>query len=148
RFLRPYDQVLASWRRSIAHAYAPDNLFARYRHQIDHTYVNRIVPPARSQLTVANLRTGAVLAWRLTTRIALSADYRRSYRRATSRRAGGHAFGRGKIDAARGIGFVAPHLTQFSREALRAEQNASFYSMHARTGPAQPEPQPAAASRA
>ena len=31
RFLRPYDQVLASWRRSIAYAYEPERLFARFQ---------------------------------------------------------------------------------------------------------------------
>src|SRR5262249_28398389 len=55
RFLRPYDEVVASWRRCVAHAYAPERLFARFRHQIDATYVNRFIPPARGKLTFANL---------------------------------------------------------------------------------------------
>jgi hypothetical protein len=32
------------------------------------------------------------------------------------------------VDAFMGMGFVAHHLVKFSREALRGEQNASFYS--------------------
>jgi hypothetical protein len=35
---------------------------------------------------------------------------------------------RGQIDAVLGIGFAAYHLIEFSREALRGDQNASFYS--------------------
>ena len=35
---------------------------------------------------------------------------------------------RSVIDAAFGMGLVGYHLIQFSREALRGEQNASFYS--------------------
>ena len=31
-----------------------------------------------------------------------------------------------------GMGFVGYHLIQFTREALRGEQNASFYSTHER----------------
>jgi len=31
-----------------------------------------------------------------------------------------------------GMGFTSHHLIQFSREALRGEQNASFYSARAR----------------
>ena len=31
-----------------------------------------------------------------------------------------------------GMGFVAYHLILFTREALRGEQNASFYSTHER----------------
>jgi hopanoid C-2 methylase len=35
---------------------------------------------------------------------------------------------RGQIDAVLGMGFIAHHLIQFTREALRGEQNASYYS--------------------
>src|SRR5881398_89881 len=34
RFLRPYDEVVAMWRRCIAHAYAPERLFERLRYQV------------------------------------------------------------------------------------------------------------------
>jgi hopanoid C-2 methylase len=37
-----------------------------------------------------------------------------------------------------GMGFVAYHLIQFTREALRGEQNASFYSTHERDAQKQP----------
>ena len=29
-FLRPYDDVVATWRRAISHAYDPENLFKRF----------------------------------------------------------------------------------------------------------------------
>ena len=38
-FLRPYDEVVATWRRSIAYANDPEHLFARFRHQVLATYV-------------------------------------------------------------------------------------------------------------
>src|SRR5262249_40787010 len=41
RFLRPYDEVVQSWLRCIAHAYDPDRLFARFAHQVEATYANR-----------------------------------------------------------------------------------------------------------
>jgi hopanoid C-2 methylase len=127
RFLRPYDEVVDSWRRCIAHAYAPERLFERFRHQVDATYVNRLVPPARGKLTLTNLRMGVVLASRIVVHLGLKSDYRRHYWRAA-----GHALRRGQIDAVMGMGFVAYHLIQFTREALRGEQNASFYSAHER----------------
>ena len=40
---------------------------------------------------------------------------------------------RGQIDAVLGMGFVAHHLIEFTREALRGEQNASFYSTKTRS---------------
>src|SRR5262249_27413040 len=55
RFLRPYDEVVAMWRRCIAYANDPEKLFARFQHQVDATYVNRMIPPARGKLTWVNL---------------------------------------------------------------------------------------------
>jgi radical SAM superfamily enzyme YgiQ (UPF0313 family) len=126
-FLRPYNAVLEEWRRCIAHAYAPGNLFARFRHQVDRTYVNRLPLPARGRLGFASLRHCAVLGVRLYTRVARHPDYGPEYRRAAW-----HALKQGQIDAAMGMGFVAHHLIQFTREALRGEQNASFYSTYGR----------------
>jgi radical SAM superfamily enzyme YgiQ (UPF0313 family) len=127
RFLRPYDEVVNSWRRCIAHAYEPKNLFARFKHQVDATYVNRMVTPARGKLTWDNLRQAAVLAFRLAWRVGVKSDYRREFWSAV-----GYALRRGQIDQAFGMGFVAHHLIQFTREALRGEQNAGFYSTHER----------------
>jgi radical SAM superfamily enzyme YgiQ (UPF0313 family) len=127
KFRRPYMQVLADWRRCIAHAYTPEHLFARFRHQVDVTYVNRIRPPVRQRLTLANLRMGAVSVFRIVTRVGIRSPYRRAFWRAA-----GYALRRGQIDAALGMGFVAHHLIRFTQEALRGEQNASFYSAHER----------------
>jgi radical SAM superfamily enzyme YgiQ (UPF0313 family) len=131
RFLRPYDQVLADWRRCIAVAYAPERLFARFRHQVDATYVNRLNPPARGKLTLANLRQGIVLAFRVFTRVGLKSKYRREFWQAAL-----YALKRGQIEAMLSMGFVAHHLIKFTQEALRGEQNASFYSTTERRGPA------------
>ena len=50
-------------------------------------------------------------------------DYRRPFLRAAS-----HAFKHKQYDAVFGIAFIGYHLIEFTREALRGEQNASFYS--------------------
>jgi radical SAM superfamily enzyme YgiQ (UPF0313 family) len=123
RFLRPYDEVVATWRRCIAHAYDPDRLFARFEYQVDATYAKRMITPARGKLTFNNARAALVLAFNIALRVGLLSDYRRPFWRAAR-----HAIRRGQIDALLGIGFVAYHLIEFSREALRGDQNASFYS--------------------
>ena len=43
RFKRPYDDVLNSWRRCIAYANDPVRLFDRFYHQVEATYVNRMI---------------------------------------------------------------------------------------------------------
>ena len=132
RFLRPYEDVVASWRRAIAHAYDPERLFDRFWHQVEQTYVHRRNPSGRGRLTFANLRMGAVLAWRLLFKVGIRSDYRHHFWRAAK-----HAFKHRQIDAIMGMGFVSYHLIRFTREALRGEQNASFYSTHERDPSAQ-----------
>ena len=123
-FLRPYDEVVASWRRSIAYANDPERLFGRFQHQVDATFANRFAPPAKGKLTWSNLSGAAVMAFRIIFYIGILSDYRRPFWRAIR-----HAIKRGKIEAVFGISFVAYHLIEFTREALRGEQNASFYSV-------------------
>ena len=127
RFLRPHDDVVASWRRCIAHAYEPKRLFARYMHQVEATFPNRFHPPARGRLTWPNIRLGATLAWNVITRVGIKSDYREAFWGTAW-----PAIKRGQIEAVLGMGFTSHHLIQFSREALRGEQNASFYSTRER----------------
>jgi len=123
RFLRPYDEVVAMWRRSIAYANDPERLFDRFWHQVDRTYVNRKPASARGMLTWWNLSGAAVMAFRIILYLVILSDYRRPFLRAAR-----HALKRGRFDAAFGIAFIGYHLIAFTREALRGEQNASFYS--------------------
>jgi len=127
RFLRPYDEVVAMWQRCIAYAYDPEHLYARFDHQVDATYVNRMIGPVRGKLTINNLRSALVLAFNVAFRVGLLADYRGPFWRAAR-----HALRRGQIDAVFGMGFVGYHLIEFSREALRGGHNASFYSTRQR----------------
>jgi hopanoid C-2 methylase len=130
RFVRPYDEVVAMWRRSIAYANDPEKLFERFRRQVDATWVNRIVPPAKGKLTWTNLRGGAVLTARVIWHVGIKADYRRAFWRAAR-----YALKKGQIDGLLGMAFVAHHLIEFTREALRGDQNASYYSAKKRTEP-------------
>ncbi|MEA2878043.1 MAG: hopanoid methylase [Hyphomicrobiales bacterium] len=129
-FLRPHDEVVATWRRSIAYANDPDKLFERFRYQVDATYVNRKVTPAKGKLTWNNLRGGAVMAWRILLHLGLLSDFRKSFWRMTK-----YALRKGQIDGMMGAAFMGYHLIEFTREALRGDQNASYYSTKKRTAP-------------
>ena len=121
-FLRPYDEVVAAWRRSVAYAYDPERLFARFAHQVETTYVNRFVPPAR-KVNLTMLTNAAIMAFRSMLYIGVLADYRRPFWRAVRQ-----MLRRGLIGDVLAMSFIARHLIEFTREALRGEQNASFYS--------------------
>jgi hopanoid C-2 methylase len=135
-FLRPYDEVVTMWRRCIAYANDPERLFARFHHQVDATYIHRMIPPARGKLNWANLSSALVLAFRVLLHIGILSNYRKPFWRAAR-----HSLRRGQIDAVLGMGFIAHHLIQFTREALRGEQNASYYSTKLRTATPAPSPE-------
>jgi hypothetical protein len=126
RFLRPYDEVLASWRRAIAYAYTPERVFERFRHQVDATYDNRMKTPGSGKLKRANLKRGLTLLVNSIIELGIKADYRREFWRVFL-----YATKRGQIDAALGMAFMSHHLITFTREALSGRQNASFYSTKA-----------------
>ena len=129
-FLRPHDEVVEMWRRSIAFANDPERLFERFRYQVEATYVNRLVTPAKGKLTWPNLRGGAVLAWRVLLYICILSDFRKPFWRTAK-----HALKHGQIDGMFGAAFMGYHLIQFTREALRGDQNASYYSAKKRAEP-------------
>jgi hopanoid C-2 methylase len=126
-FLRPYDEVVATWRRCIEYAYDPERLYARFTHQIEATYANRLATPGAARLTRSNLKRGLTLLANLLVRVGMFADYRRPFWRMAWQ-----AIKRGQIEALFGVGFIAYHLIEFSREAVRGQQNASFYSARSR----------------
>jgi hypothetical protein len=88
------------------------------------------VTPAKGKLTWANLRGGAVLAWRTLMYICLLSDFRKPFWRMAR-----HALKHGQIDGMFGAAFMSYHLIAFTREALRGDQNASYYSAKRRTEP-------------
>jgi radical SAM superfamily enzyme YgiQ (UPF0313 family) len=129
-FLRPHGEVVSMWRRSIAYANDPEKLFERFRHQVDATYVNRKVTPAKGKLTWNNLRGGAVMAWRILLHLCVLSDFRKSFWHMAK-----HALRQGQIDGMMGAAFMGYHLIEFTREALRGDQNASYYSTKNRAAP-------------
>jgi radical SAM superfamily enzyme YgiQ (UPF0313 family) len=139
-FLRPHDEVVEMWRRSIAYANDPERLFSRFRYQVDATYVNRKITPAKGKLTWNNLRGGAVLAWRTVLYILILSDFRKAFWKTAK-----HALRRGQIDGVLGAAFMGYHLIHFTREALRGDQNASYYSAKKRTTPMAVDRPPAGA---
>ena len=140
-FRRPYDEVMAMYRRSISYANTPERLFARFYHQIDATYANRIPETRRGRLTWSNLRNAAVMMFNIVVKLGVKSDYRRAFWRTAT-----HALRRGQVGELMALGFVAYHLIEFTRDALRGAQNASFYAVKQPTSPSEQQWQHEAAS--
>jgi radical SAM superfamily enzyme YgiQ (UPF0313 family) len=123
-FLLPYAEVVGMWRETMAEAYDPATLFARYEHQVKATYPNRIARPAsRQRASWANIRKGLGLLARIVWTVGVRSDYRRAF----------WAFAwpklkRGQIEPVIQAGLVSRHLIRFAREASSGAMNASHYS--------------------
>lgn len=127
-FLRPYDEVVADWRRTMAVAFEPKALFARYDHQARSTYPNRIPRPAsRQRASLRNILMGLRLLGRIIWTVGLISDYRASFWRYA-----GPRIRRGEIEPVIQAGLVSRHLIKFAREAAQGRANASHYSSKVR----------------
>ena len=73
---------------------------------------------------------GAVLMWRTVLYLLILSDFRAAFWKTAK-----HALRRGQIDGMLGAAFMGYHLIQFTREALRGDQNASYYSAKKRAAP-------------
>jgi radical SAM superfamily enzyme YgiQ (UPF0313 family) len=123
-FLRPYAEVLADWRRAVAHAYTPEAITARFAWNRRHTYRGRMRPPlTRARLSPANLRRGFVTLGKMLWQVGVRGDYRRCFWRMVW-----PALWRGRIDEVLGMGLVAHHMIVFARHCLAGHETASFYA--------------------
>ena len=123
-FVRPYEEVLHNWRRSIRHAYTPEAIYRRFSRNAQHTYPRRITPPlSRARLNPANLRRALVILAKLLVGIGLFGDYRRSFwRMAWPALCAGH------IEELIHVGLIAHHMIVFARGCAEERENASFFA--------------------
>ncbi|MBV9993998.1 MAG: B12-binding domain-containing radical SAM protein [Caulobacteraceae bacterium] len=124
KFLLPYEAVVGAWRETMERAYAPAALYARFDHQIAHTYPNRI---RRRAVRWVDLQKGLGLAARLVWDLGVASDFRRDF----------WAFAwpkvkRGQIEPLIQAGLVSRHLIRFARAAAAGATNASHYSARLR----------------
>ena len=70
------------------------------------------------------------MAWRIVLYLLILSDFRKPFLRMVK-----HALKHGQIDGMMGAAFMGYHLIQFTREALRGDQNASYYSAKKRAAP-------------
>jgi radical SAM superfamily enzyme YgiQ (UPF0313 family) len=131
-FLLPYDDVLAMWRTSMAKAYEPHALFARFEYQVKETYPNRLkLPNSPQRLSWRNIRFGLTLLRNILWTVGVRSDYRREFWRFAWPR-----IRTGDIENLIAVGMEAHHLIIFAREAISGHLAASNYSARIKAEPA------------
>jgi hypothetical protein len=112
----------------MAVAYEPARLFARYRHQCEYTYAQRIQVPVADELkTWPNIRRALIMLRKIFWKVGVLGDYKRVFWK--------FALGRlrkGDIKGLIGSTLIAHHLIEFARAATSGRQNASNYSIRLR----------------
>jgi hopanoid C-2 methylase len=127
-FLLPYDEVVDSWRQCMKIAFEPEALFARYLHQVEYTYRNRLDPPASPQRrNWANIKRAMIMLRNIFWKVGVRGDYRKVFWK--------FAFAclrRGDLEGLIGATMIAHHAIVYAREASQGQQNASNYSVRLR----------------
>jgi hopanoid C-2 methylase len=109
-------------------AYEPEKLFARYKHQCDQTYSNRIKVPVSDEMkSWPNIRRGLIMMGKIVWKIGVLGDYKWPFWRFAWSQ-----LRRGEIENFIAVALVAHHLIMFARAASRGHQNASNYSIRLR----------------
>jgi radical SAM superfamily enzyme YgiQ (UPF0313 family) len=123
-FKLPYDEVLGMWRRCIAAAYEPEALYARYAHNIVHTFARRKDYPRNAQReSRGNVVMGLGILRRLLWRVGVRGSYRRTFWRMAW-----PLIKKGKIEPIIHAAMVSHHLIEFTRECLQGGGQSSFYA--------------------
>jgi radical SAM superfamily enzyme YgiQ (UPF0313 family) len=124
-FKLPYERVLGMWRRCISAAYAPEAVYARFAHNIAHTFPRRKAYPVNAQrASWANVRMGLAILARLIWRVGLRGHYRRTFWRLAWR-----ALKAGDIEPLIHAAVVSHHLIEFTADCLRGVGESSFYAV-------------------
>ena len=123
-FRLPYETVIDMWRRCITAAYDPEAIYARFDHQVRHTYARRFPYPANAQRgSWANVRMGVGLLTRLLWRVGVQGRYRRTFWRMAW-----PALKAGRIEALIHVALVSHHLIEFTDDCVRGLGESSFYA--------------------
>jgi radical SAM superfamily enzyme YgiQ (UPF0313 family) len=123
-FTLPDEAVLAIWRRCITAAYTPDAVYARFAHNVAHTFRRRKRYPTNpGRASWANVRMGLGILARLIWRVGVAGDYRRTFWRLAW-----PSLKAGDIEPLIHTAIISHHLIAFTRDCLRGVGESSFYA--------------------
>ncbi len=122
-FLLPREAVQAGWLRCVREANAPEALYRRFQHQVEHTYPNRLRPQGGRRVSGADVRRGLGMLARVLWKAGVRSDYRKSFWKLAL-----PALRRGDVESVVHVGMVAHHLIEFARDCQRGVGEFSFYA--------------------
>jgi radical SAM superfamily enzyme YgiQ (UPF0313 family) len=123
-FKLPYETVQQMWRRCITAAYEPEAVYARFAHNIAHTFRHRKQYPMNAQrASWQNVRMGLGILARLIWRVGVLSDYRRTFWRLAW-----PSLKAGDIEPLIHTAIVSHHLIAFTRDCLDGAGESSFYA--------------------
>jgi radical SAM superfamily enzyme YgiQ (UPF0313 family) len=123
-FRLPYEQVVDMWRRCITAAYEPEAVYARFAHQLEHTFTRRrSFPQSPQRASWANVRMGFGILGRVLWKIGVLGEYRRAFWRLAW-----PALKAGRIEALIHVAVVSHHLIEFTGDCVRGLGECSFYA--------------------
>jgi hypothetical protein len=126
KFRLPYEHVVTSWRHCMKNAYQPEKLYARFQHQVEHTFANRVRLRNRA-VTWRDVRRGLTMLGRIVWNVGVTGDYKRVFWTFALPR-----LVRSDVETVIAVALISHHLILFSREASTGRQNASNYSARLR----------------
>jgi radical SAM superfamily enzyme YgiQ (UPF0313 family) len=126
KFRLPYEHVVTSWRNCMKDAYQPDKIYARFSHQVEHTFPKR-VKPGLGSVTWRDAKRGLTMLGRILWHVGIVGDYKRVFWSFALPR-----LVRGDIEGVIAVALISHHLIVFSRQASSGLQNASNYSTRLR----------------
>jgi len=123
-FRLPYDTVVDMWLRCITSAYDPEAVYARFAHNVAHTFSRRLdFPTSPHRASWRNVLMGFAILGRIVWRIGVRGDYRRIFWRMA-----GPALRQGQVEPLIHTAVVSHHLIEFTRQCLRGARESSFYA--------------------
>jgi hopanoid C-2 methylase len=123
-FKLPEETVLGMWLRCITAAYEPEAIYARFAHNIAHTFPNRLPYPSNEQrASWRNVFMGMGLLARIVWRIGIRGHYRKTFWTLAR-----PALRQGKVEEVIHTAVVSHHLIEFTRQCVSGAREPAFYA--------------------
>jgi radical SAM superfamily enzyme YgiQ (UPF0313 family) len=122
-FKLPESVVVDQWKKVVEHVFHPENLHARYRHNIVHTYPNRKKVPLISQVNARNMHIAVHSVVSIFVKLGLGATYKPAFWKMAL-----ELLKHGRLDHLIYIATMGHHLITYGDEVRQGKARACNYT--------------------